>query len=96
MKLPDIKLILTCHCERASLLASEALDRELSFSERCAMHIHHAICSQCRRAARQLRELQQAVSNLPEEIRRTLVAPKEQLSAEAKARIIDSMRGSDR
>ena len=94
MKLPDVKLILTCHCERASLLASESLDRELTFSERWAMRVHHAICSQCRRAARQLRELRQALAKLPEELRYTLARPDDQLSPQAKARIIDSMRRS--
>lgn len=95
MKFSELKLILTCQCKQASLLVSESLDRKLTFGERCAMRFHLAVCKPCRRAAAQLRELQRAVSNLPEEIRRTLATPSEQLSAEAKSRIIESMRRTE-
>ncbi|WP_425395269.1 zf-HC2 domain-containing protein [Aeoliella sp.] len=95
MKFPDLKLILKCQCQQASLLASEALDRDLTFSERWAVRMHFLVCKPCRRVARQLRQLQQAARQMPDEVRRALGKSCEGLSPSAKSQIIESMRRSD-
>ncbi len=47
-------LILTLNCEQSSRLVSDALDRDLSWSERLAVRSHHLCCRSCRRLAKQI------------------------------------------
>jgi hypothetical protein len=61
-------LILTLRCDRASALASESYDRELSRSERIALTLHRLICGPCRRLRRQLATLHQAMVRLADEV----------------------------
>jgi len=53
-------------CRESTRLASQALDRELAFAERVALRVHFAICTGCRRAARQMEILRRAVRELAE------------------------------
>lgn len=69
-------------CERASSLSSERLDRSLTVRERLALGFHLAMCTLCRRFARQLAFMRVAGMKLREEGR-----PGVRLDAEAKERI---------
>ena len=94
MRFSDVRFILYCQCHDSSLLASESLDRELTFTERWAMRLHHLVCSRCHRVARQLRRLHAAVAEMPSAVRRAMLRRTCELSPTAKARIIDAMHGS--
>ena len=96
MKLPDLHLILHCHCEKATQLASESQERELTFSERWALRLHTLICKSCRRALRQLQQLRRAVASLPDSVKRSIGKDTCELSPAAKARIAEALRESDR
>lgn len=52
------------NCRDASLLASQAQDRELRRGERFGLGLHLAMCGNCRRFERQIRLLQQALQRL--------------------------------
>jgi len=41
-------------CKDASVLASQAMDRSLPLTSRLALKIHHLVCVNCARYARQL------------------------------------------
>ena len=49
-------------------MASESLDRELDLSEKLAWKLHNLVCHNCRRVAKQLAWLQQAASQVPEDL----------------------------
>jgi hypothetical protein len=51
-------------CREYARLSSEALDRPLSRSERCALKIHLLTCLACRRYARQVRFVHDALRTL--------------------------------
>jgi hypothetical protein len=51
-------------CREFARLASEALDRPLSRPEKCALQIHFLSCVACRRYARQLGFLRDALQTL--------------------------------
>jgi predicted anti-sigma-YlaC factor YlaD len=51
-------------CRRVTQLASEALDRELSWRERLRLRVHLAYCAGCRRFAAQLGDLRRIVKRL--------------------------------
>ncbi len=91
MNLSKLKLILHCHCEKATQLASESLERPLIPSERWAMRFHLMICHGCRRAARQIRQLHDAAANMPEHLRQSLIQQTGELSPAARQRIVDAM-----
>lgn len=92
MKRPDLRLILYCQCQQASLLASESLDRKLSFSERMAMRMHQGVCAHCRRFAKQLQQLQTLIAKAPAALRQSLAGRIGHLSPVAKRRIASAMR----
>lgn len=94
MNSPDLRLILYCQCQQASLLASESLDRKLSLSERIAVILHHGICTHCRRFAKQLRQLHKLIASAPAALRYSLAERLDALSPVAKKRIAQAMRDS--
>lgn len=92
MKPSDVRLILACRCRDSSFLASESLDRPLTFSERWAMRLHNLVCARCLRFARQLRQLHAAIQAIPASVRQAMIRTSCVLRPEAKRRIIDAMR----
>jgi hypothetical protein len=53
-----IKPMITCR--DATRLTLEAEDRSLPLAERLALRLHHRVCSNCRRFARQVELMRQA------------------------------------
>jgi hypothetical protein len=80
-------LILTLRCDRATALASESYDRELSRPERIALAMHRLICGPCRRLRRQLATLRQAMVRLADEVDPTTPPILPGLPASDRARI---------
>ena len=83
----DLKLILTVRCEEASRLASDALDRRLTLSERIAVRAHTWICRSCRRFHTQLAMLREFLKRMPKAQRDSLAATAPRLSDERRLRI---------
>jgi len=50
----------TITCREATELTLQAEDRSLPLTERLAVKLHHRICSNCRRFARQVALMRQA------------------------------------
>jgi anti-sigma factor RsiW len=46
-------------CKETTVLASRAMDARLSFGDRLALRLHLAICENCTRFVRQLKEMRQ-------------------------------------
>lgn len=92
MKFLNVKLILTCKCEQASLFASESLDRRLTFSEWWAGRLHDLVCHNCRKVTRQLRWLHNAFASMPAEVRDRLQQRLTRLSIRARSRIVEQMQ----
>ncbi len=67
-RIEDIWRILTLHCDEASRLASEALDRPLSGADRLAMRLHTLVCLSCRRYRRQISDLRRISGRLADRI----------------------------
>ena len=82
--LHDLRLIVHASCEEASRLASEALDRELTWSEHWALRLHTLLCGSCRRMMRQLSQLRALVAKMPDSAQQKLRAELPQLSTERK------------
>lgn len=55
-----LSTILTLHCEEASQLTSEGMERSLTRTERLALFCHTVICFSCRQFAKQLRFMKHA------------------------------------
>lgn len=53
-----IKLKITCR--EATQITLQAEDRRVPLSERLSLRLHHRICSNCRRFARQVELMRQA------------------------------------
>ena len=51
-------------CKEVTRLASQGLDRELSFGERLRLRLHLAICSGCANFSRQMALVRRAVQRL--------------------------------
>src|SRR5262245_27645400 len=79
----------TPNCADMSRLASRALDRDLPWSLRLKMRLHHLICCWCRRYSKQIHFLRQAAPGLGE---RFGEFPSIGLSAEARRRILQRVR----
>lgn len=47
-------------CKEATRLASEAMERSLSVTERLNLRVHQLVCAGCRRAEKQFRFLRDA------------------------------------
>ncbi|MEM8681261.1 MAG: zf-HC2 domain-containing protein [Planctomycetota bacterium] len=86
-----IKLILTLRCEESSRLVSEALDRDLSFSERWAVRLHRMVCASCHRLKHQFDLIRQAAGKTAD------ADPPltHHLSADSRAKILEAVRGND-
>ena len=75
-------------CREASQLVSESLDHKLPLHKLAGLKMHLMMCSMCRRFARQLRVIRQAMPAFVE-MEADLDRPsKIKLSPEAKARIV--------
>ena len=75
------------NCRQLAQLASESLDRELSFRERFGMRLHLSMCRVCTRYLRQLLFLRRACA----EIKQSRATSGTSLSAEARTRISDAV-----
>ena len=96
MKLPDLNLILNCHCKKATELASESFERPLTGSERWALRLHTFVCKSCRRAIRQLQQMRSAFTELPERVKQSVGQQKGELSPTAKTRIAEAMKQAEK
>ena len=81
-------------CQEATRLASQALDRSLSFSERLGLRLHQVICTGCRGFTRQLLQIRQACRQIEQS--EGIDAKTEVLSATAKARILQEITAKQR
>jgi hypothetical protein len=52
-------------CKEASRLQSEAMDRQLTWTERISLRMHMAACEACTRVSRQLDFLRRALRDYP-------------------------------
>ena len=80
MNLRDLRMILSLSCEEASHLTSDALDRELSRSERWALRLHTLVCRGCRRFKQQLDLMRALLSKSPDAQHRSISEQLPQLS----------------
>jgi hypothetical protein len=87
MKLHDVRMIVHLSCEEASRLASAALDRDLSRSERWGLRLHTLICGSCRRMQRQLDVLRRLATSMPESARQQIRDAMPHLSADRKQQV---------
>jgi predicted anti-sigma-YlaC factor YlaD len=87
MNLHNVKMIATLSCEKASHLASDALDRDLSMSERLALRLHCLICRSCRRVVKQLATMRALLSQSQNSSQQILRDRLPQLSSDRKQQI---------
>jgi hypothetical protein len=92
MNLRDLRMILSLSCEEASRLTSDALDRELSRSERWALRLHRLVCSGCRRFKQQLDLIRSLLSKSPNSLQRAVSEQLPHLSADRRERIKQLLR----
>lgn len=76
-------------CKEASSLASQMLDRRLSWSERSTLRLHLLICRACTRFGRQIEFLRVAVRQGGHEFDNDAL---EGLSSDARARLRHALR----
>src|SRR5690349_10797281 len=76
-------------CRQVARLQSDRLDQELGLSQRVGLRFHLLVCSWCRRYGKQLRFLQRAVHEHPDE---WAAAQSPSLSPEARQRIKRALR----
>jgi hypothetical protein len=60
-------MIARLKCREAAKLASQRMDRELSFAERVSLRVHLAICDGCTNFTRQIAFLRRAVERIGSE-----------------------------
>ena len=77
-------------CKAATRLQSEAFDHPLSFRQRLGLRIHLVLCKWCRRYGKQIAFVSHSAHSYPDEMAAS--AP-QQLSAEARERIRQKLRG---
>jgi len=94
MKLADLKLIFTLRCHEASELASAALDRELTASERWALRLHVFVCKPCRHLLKHLKAMREMLRSAPPTLHAS-AAGAEQLSAERRRKITRLLSEAD-
>jgi hypothetical protein len=82
----------TPHCPEILQLASQSLERPLSFRRRLKMRLHFLICVWCERYDRQLKFLHRAGSHAS---RRDETLPGRGLSAEARRRIVQRLKTAE-
>ena len=76
-------------CREVSRLASERMDRELTWREKSAFYMHLMMCRLCLRYARQIALLRRATNNLR---RRKSTLDDEALPEQARERIARKLR----
>jgi hypothetical protein len=96
MSFREMRMILSLSCEEASHLTSDALDRELSRSERWALRLHVLICSGCRRLKQQLDVMRAVLSKSPDSLHRSMSGQLPELSTERKEHIKHLLREAAR
>jgi len=79
-------------CRDASWLQSQALDTKLCFSKRVGLSLHLLVCKWCRRYGKQIRFLQHAAHEHPENISE---AVPQKLSTEARERIKQRLKAGE-
>lgn len=77
-------------CREVTRLQSDALDQNLPFSKRAGLRLHLLVCSWCRRYAKQIRFLREALRNHPGELHE---ASSQGLSPEARERLKRALHG---
>ena len=87
MTLSDLRLVLALRCDEASELASAALDRKLTGSERWALRLHTFVCKPCRRLVRQPRAIREMMRSAPMSLDAGAAGAVAQLSAERRRQI---------
>lgn len=87
MKHSGLRLILFARCEEASEIASAALDRELTSSERWALRLHTLVCKPCRHLVRQLKALRAMMLSAPIHEREKLSGTIAHLSTERRRQL---------
>jgi hypothetical protein len=95
MNLRELRKILSLSCEEASHLTSDALDRELSRSERWALRLHLLFCHGCRRLKQQL-DLMRTLTKSPQSRHRPMSEQLPQLSTDRKEHIKQLLREAAR
>jgi hypothetical protein len=73
-------------------LASESLDRDLSWSERWGLRMHGFVCRSCRRMMRQLATIRALLSKMPAASHQQLREQLPRLSADRKHQIKQLLR----
>jgi hypothetical protein len=96
MSFRNLRMILSLSCEEASRLTSDALDRELSRSERWALSLHRFVCRGCRRFKKQLDLMRALVSKSPDSLHRAMSEQMPHLSADRRERIKQLLREAAR
>lgn len=79
------------NCRDAARLASESLDRRLSFGEKVALKLHLMMCSMCNRFVRQLEFIRNAASAFAEVETYAAYPSETRLSPEARERIMRAL-----
>ena len=79
-------------CQEVSRLYSESLDRPLPFHQRLALWMHMKMCRFCAGFAKQLRAIRQACRRAGESPDVPGLQPDVKLPAEARDRILRSLR----
>lgn len=87
MTLKNVRMVVHLSCEEASRLASAALDRDLSRSERWGLRFHMLMCGGCRRMQRQLEVLRKLAASMPDSARQQIRDAMPHLSADRKQQI---------
>jgi hypothetical protein len=88
----DVRMLVSLSCEEASRLASEALDRDLSWSERWTLRFHGFMCRSCRRLMQQLATMRALLSNMPQASQQQLRVNLPRLSPDRKQQIKQLLR----
>lgn len=96
MSVRNLYKILSLTCEEASRLTSDALDRELSRSERWALRVHRLLCGGCRRFKQQLDIMRALLSKSPEPLQRSMSEQLPQLSPTRRQHIKQLLREASR
>ncbi|MCA1685854.1 MAG: zf-HC2 domain-containing protein [Planctomycetia bacterium] len=86
-RLVSVWRIMNLPCREMSRLASESLDRDLSRLERIALRSHSLYCSACRRYARQIVTLRDALRRLASHLETDQALPGPGLPVDVRDRI---------
>ncbi len=87
MNLAGLKRIFSTRCQEASELASAALDRELTASERWGLRLHTLLCKPCQRLIRQLQMMRKMMHSIPSAQRKSMNGTIARLSPDRRQQI---------